>query len=66
MLSAFCVYRNFLSFFKSAVLLDTMYDILPIAQENTVGLTHTFHLTLFVTGLYLDKQRCLWQYIVEV
>ena len=43
-----------------------MYDILPLAIEKAVKNEGTLHFTWFVTVLYLDKNACLWQYIVEV
>ena len=44
----------------------TMYVILPIAAEKSAVFPPALHLSLFVTGLYLDKRKGLWQYIVEV
>ena len=42
-----------------------MYDILPLATEKAVKIAVLLHREQFVTGLYLDKKRGLWQYIVE-
>lgn len=51
---------------NSADLLDTIYDILLITQEILLQCPAPFCQEYFVTGLYLDKQYRLWQYIVEV
>ena len=47
-------------------LLDTMYVILHLATQDTSDFTVSLHPNRFVTGLYLDKPKGLWQYIVEV
>ena len=43
-----------------------MCDILHIAAEKAVKNADPLHRRRFVTGLYLDKKKGLWQYIVEV
>ena len=43
-----------------------MYDILPIAAEKASEKQISLHRTEAVTVLYLDKEKRLWQYIVEV
>jgi len=43
-----------------------MYVILHIAAQDTWIFDKSLHRAPFVTGLYLDKQVLLWQYIVEV
>ena len=43
-----------------------MYDILHISLQDTCDFDGLLHREAFVTGLYLDKSKCLWQYIVEV
>ena len=59
------IYENFISGQKCG-LLDTMYVILHLATQDTWNFALSLHRRNFVTGLYLDKQRPLWQYIVEV
>ena len=59
------LYEKFISRQK-CVLLDTMYAILHLAIEIPWIFVVTLHQNTFVTGLYLDKQGALWQYIVEV
>ena len=58
-------YRNFISGEK-CVLLDTMYVILHLSLQDTCNFDGSLHRWVFVTGLYLDKSKRLWQYIVEV
>ena len=43
-----------------------MYDMLPLAIEKAVEIGTALHMEGFVTVLFLDKNSCLWQYIVEV
>ena len=59
------IYEKFISGQK-CVLLDTMYAILHLATQDTSVFAFFLHRKRFVTGLYLDKQEHLWQYIVEV
>ena len=58
-------YEKFISAEK-CVLLDTTCDILHLAIEDTWIFVFSLHRYRFVTGLYLDKSKALWQYIVEV
>ena len=59
------IHENFISGQK-CVLLDTMYVILHLSLQDTSVFVVLLHRGSFVTGLYLDKTKCLWQYIVEV
>ena len=59
------IYEKFISGQK-CVLLDTMYDILHVSLQDTSVFAFALHRRIFVTGLYLDKNNRLWQYIVEV
>jgi hypothetical protein len=59
------VYGNFISGQK-CVLLDTSCDILHLSLQDTSVFTSLLHRRVFVTGLYLDKENPVWQYIVEV
>jgi len=59
------IHENFISGQK-CVLLDTMYVILHLSQQDTSVFFVFLHGNRFVTGLYLDKRKWLWQYIVEV
>lgn len=59
------IYRIFISGEK-CVLLDTMYGILHLSQQDTSVFIFSLHRSTSVTGLYLDKDNRLWQYIVEV
>ena len=59
------IYEKFISF-KKCVLLDTMYVILHLSLQHTCYFADLLHHEGFVTGLYLDKRKRLWQYIVEV
>ena len=43
-----------------------MYDILPLAAEKALKTQLLLHRAQTVTVLYLDKEKRLWQYIVEV
>ena len=47
-------------------LLGTMCDILPLAAEKASKTPLSLHRRESVTVLYLDKEKGLWQYIVEV
>ena len=51
---------------QKCVLLDTTYVILHLSLKDTSVFAPFLHRKRFVTGLYLDKPKCLWQYIVEV
>ena len=51
---------------QKCVLLDTTYVILHLATQDTWIFVISLHPDTFVTGLYLDKSKALWQYIVEV
>lgn len=74
--AAFCFYGNLThrsQFFyekfisrQKCVLLDTMYGILHLATGFPWIFVVPLHRNTFVTGLYLDKPKALWQYIVEV
>ena len=59
------LHENFISGQK-CVLLDTMYAILHISAQDTSVFAFFLHRNPFVTGLFLDKPKALWQYIVEV
>ena len=61
----FKIYEKFISAEK-CVLLDTMYAILHLATQDTSVFSSSLHREAFVTGLFLDKPKALWQYIVEV
>ena len=51
---------------QKCVLLDTMYAILHLSAQDTSDFDSLLHEEAFVTGLYLDKENPVWQYIVEV
>ena len=59
------IHEKFISSQK-CVLLDTMYVILHKELQDTSVFAFCLCRKRFVTGLYLDKPKCLWQYIVEV
>ena len=58
-------YEKFISAQK-CVLLDTTCDILHLAIQDTSLFANFLHPDIFVTGLYLDNDTRVWQYIVEV
>ena len=51
---------------QKCVLLDTTCAILHISAQDTSVFAFSLHQVGVVTGLYLDKAKGLWQYIVEV
>ena len=51
---------------QKCVLLDTSCDILGLALQEPSVFAPSYPTVLFVTGLYLDKENPVWQYIVEV
>ena len=59
------IHENFISP-KKCVLLYTTCTILHISAQDTSVFAFFLHRHPFVTGLFLDKPKTLWQYIVEV
>ena len=59
------IHENFISD-KKCDLLDTTCVILHLSLQDTSFFVFPLHGRTFVTGLYLDKPKALWQYIVEV